>query len=365
MPIIVADERAPGQLLISTNTTIYEFNPWEMGTFDLTTFGFAPLRFIGSNFSNGVLPRNEPCIRGFDNAGFIMGTSSSLFNQFYLQINTTVDVPDRVKNAISNILLDIGQENNDIADWPNPFYYFNNKTNLNAHSKTLSLVDGGEDLQNIPLHPLIQPMRHIDVIFAIDSSADTPEPGARWPNGTAMVAFYQRSLNLQMENGTVFSIPDQNTFINLGLNTHPTFFGCDAGNFSGPTPLIVYLPNYPYVYNSNASTFALSINNSERNAIIENGYNVATMGNGTVDKQWPACVGCAILSRSLSRTGTNVPDICSECFSRYCWDGTVNYTAPIPYDPTLLITQSRGANFAKSIFFCVAVSTGASLLLTL
>jgi lysophospholipase len=168
-----------------------------------------------------------------------------------------------------------------------------------------------------------------------------------------------------MENGTVFSIPDQNTFINLGLNAHPTFFGCDAGNFSGPIPLIVYLPNYPYVYNSNASTFALSINNSERNAIIENGYNVATMGNGTDDKQWPACVGCAILSRSLSRTGTNVPDICSECFSRYCWDGTVNYTAPIPYDTTFLITQSRGANFAKSIFFCVAVSTGASLLLML
>lgn len=363
MPIIVADERAPGQLIISTNTTIYEFNPWEMGTFDPTTFGFAPLRFVGSNFSSGVLPSNESCIRGFDNAGFIMGTSSSLFNQFYLQINATSGVPDRVKSAISNILMDIGQDNNDIADWPNPFYYFNNNTNLNAQSKTLTLVDGGEDLQNIPLHPLIQPMRHIDVIFAVDGSADT---GTHWPNGTALVATYQRSLNIQMGNGTVFSsIPDQNTFINLGLNAHPTFFGCDAGNFSGPTPLIVYIPNYPYIYNSNVSTFALSFNNSERNAIIENGYNVATMGNGTVDQQWPACVGCAILSRSLSRTGANVPGICSGCFSRYCWNGTINYTAPILYEPTLLIKQNRGTNFVKSVFFCVAVSAGVSLLLIL
>jgi lysophospholipase len=364
MPIIVADERAPGQLLISANTTVYEFNPWEMGTFDPTTFGFAPLQFVGSNFSSGVLPRDEHCIRGFDNAGFIMGTSSSLFNQLFLNINATSGVPDRVKNAISNILMDIGQENNDIADWPNPFYLFNNKTNPNAQRKALTLVDGGEDLQNIPLHPLIQPMRHIDVIFAVDGSADTPEPGAHWPNGTALVATYQRSLNVLMENGTLFpSIPDQNTFVNLGLNAHPTFFGCNAGNISGPTPLIVYLPNYPYVYNSNVSTFTLSYNNSERNAIIENGYNVATMGNSTVGKQWPACVGCAILSRSLSRTGANVPDICAECFDRYCWNGTVNSTAPIPYEPTLLIKQNRGIKLTTSIFFSGAVSAGASLIL--
>src|SRR5438105_3433387 len=97
MPIIVADERAPGQLLIPANSTVYEFNPWEMGTFDSRTFGFAPLRYVGSRFIHGALPDHRSCVRGFDNAGFIMGTSSSLFNQAFLQINASSGGPDRVK----------------------------------------------------------------------------------------------------------------------------------------------------------------------------------------------------------------------------------------------------------------------------
>lgn len=28
LPILVADERAPGQLTVPSNTTVYEFNPW-------------------------------------------------------------------------------------------------------------------------------------------------------------------------------------------------------------------------------------------------------------------------------------------------------------------------------------------------
>ncbi|KAI9702414.1 MAG: Lysophospholipase 1 [Candelina mexicana] len=289
MPILIADSRAPGEKLISNNATVYEFNPFEFGTFDPTTFGFVPTRYLGSNFSNGVLPDGQRCVRGFDNAGYVMGTSSTLFNQFLLQINDTngpaKNVPSVVKNAIIKVLENIGQDNNDIADYtPNPFFGYHNSTSRNAQSKTLTLVDGGEDLQNIPLHPLIQPKRNVDVIFAVDSSADTD---FNWPNGTALVATYQRSLNKSeggIENGTAFpSIPDQNTFVNLGLNTHPTFFGCNSSNSTGPTPLIVYIPNTPLVYNSNVSTFTSAYNNSERNAIVMNGYDVATRGNGTQD----------------------------------------------------------------------------------
>ncbi|PVH77970.1 lysophospholipase [Cadophora sp. DSE1049] len=338
MPIIIADERAPGQLMIPSNATIFEFNPWEIGSYDLMTRGFAPLEFVGSNFSGGVLLDHEMCITGFDNMGFVIGTSSSLFNAAYLQINNT-DAPQRAKDAISNTLRQIGEENNDISDWPNPFYGFHNETNLNAQSKTLSLVDGGEDLQNIPFHPLIQHLRHVDVIFAVDGSADTSAPGANWPNGTAVVATYRRSLLGAGDLGFP-SIPDQNTFINLGLNARPTFFGCNASNLTGPSPLIVYLPNTPYTYSSNVSTFDLSYNDSERNSIIRNGYNVATMGNSTFDPQWPTCVGCAMLSRSFNRTKTAVPEVCTQCFNKYCWNGTVNSTAPVPYQPTTLIKLS-------------------------
>ena len=111
MPIVVADGRAPGELLIPANTTVYEFNPFEFGTFDPTTYGFVPLEFLGSNFSGGVLPDGQQCVRGFDNAGYVMGTSSSLFNQFLLGINDS-SIPGVFRSALTTILTDIGQANN-------------------------------------------------------------------------------------------------------------------------------------------------------------------------------------------------------------------------------------------------------------
>ncbi|KAF4211358.1 hypothetical protein CNMCM5878_002692 [Aspergillus fumigatiaffinis] len=332
MPLVIADGRAPGEILVPTNTTVFEFNPWEFGTWDESLSTFVSLEFLGSNFSEGTLATGETCVRGFDNAGFIMGTSSSLFNQAFLQINDT-DAPPAVRNSISAILGRIGSENNDIAVYkPNPFYRYASQSKYTT-SPSLTLVDGGEDLQNIPLDPLLQPQRHVDVILAIDSSADTT---TRWPNGTSMVATYERNVRSSDTNGGLPfpSVPDQNTFVNLGLNNHPTFFGCNSSNVTG-APLVVYIPNAPYIYPSNVSTFDLQYNTTERNAIIENGYDVATLGNGTVDSIWPSCLACAILSRSFERTDTNVPEICASCFREYCWNGTINATTPGDYYPAL------------------------------
>jgi lysophospholipase len=333
MPIVIADGRRPGQVLIAANTSIFEFNPWEFGTWDPTAYGFVPLQYLGTNFTNGTVPTNDQCVLGFDNAGFVMGTSSSLFNQILLQVNST-DIPDTLKNIVNKIFTDLGEDNNDIAEYsPNPFYNYNPDTNAGANYTSLTLVDGGENGENVPFHPLIQPHRNVDVIFAVDSSADTTYA---WPNATSLVATYERSQG-GLANGTVFpSIPDQNTIINLGLNTHPTFFGCNTSNMTNglSVPLIVYIPNSPYVTFSNETTFTLETNDTYRDAIIINGYNVATMGNGSVDAMWPTCVGCAILSRSFEKTGTTVPAACSTCFDRYCWDGTLNSTTPAPYEPT-------------------------------
>ncbi|KAJ4248375.1 Lysophospholipase 1 [Fusarium torreyae] len=287
MPIIVAVERTSGQVQIASNSTIVEFNPWEMGSYDPGLAAFAPLKYMGSDFDNGTIRRGQQCIAGLDNVGFVMGTSSSLFNQAFLQIQKAGDAPDFLIEAINNTLADVGEENRDIANWPNPFYKYNPKNNSNADSAILTLVDGGEDLQNIPLHPLLLSERQVDVIFAIDGSADTR---TRWPNGTTLVATYQRSkAGISTQNSEFPKIPDQNTFINLGLNKRPTLFGCDTDSTNSSGPLIVYLPNAPYEYQSNFSTFDLEYSDSERDEIIRNGYNVATMGNGTVDSDWLAC----------------------------------------------------------------------------
>ncbi|KAL5427462.1 hypothetical protein PMIN07_011130 [Paraphaeosphaeria minitans] len=337
MPIIVAIERTPNQLLILANSSIYEFTPWEIGTFDHPITAFAPLRYAGSNFVDGSIPQSEACVSGFDNMGFVMGTSSSLFNQAYLQINDT-DVPQRVKDFVSGKLEQTGDQNSDISAWVNPFYQYHGEVNMNANSTILSLVDGGEDLQNIPLHPLLQPARQVDVIFAIDSSADTAFPGPNWPNGTSLVATYERSLHQTDHRAPFPAVPDQNTFVNLGLNSRPTFFGCDADNLTKPSPLIVYIPNSPYTYDSNISTFQLETSDAQRNSIIQNGYNVATRGNGTLDSEWPACVGCAMLARSFWKTNTEVPPTCQACLARYCWNGTMDSKSAPPYEPTHAIT---------------------------
>ena len=370
LPLFVTDGRRPGEVIVSGNSTVYEVSPWELGTFDPTTYAFAPLRYIGTNFTRGSVPDNEMCVRGFDNAGFVMGTSSTLFNQFLLQINTTTSIPKLFQEALTNVLTDLGRADDDIADYPNPFIGYNTDTSYISGNPQLSLVDGGEDLQNIPLHPLIQPYRDVDVIFAVDSSADTTADNgaAGWPNGTSLVATYQRQF-LPIGNGTVFpSVPDQQTFVNLGLNNRPTFFGCDASNLTGPSPLIVYLANAPYSYPSNVSTFDPSYNDTERNSIINNGYDVVTMANGTVDSQWPTCVGCAILHRSFARTNTKIPDVCTTCFTKYCWDGARNST-PANYTPAFKVDQiyktsqagRLGSQSVGALVMAIAVGVAISL----
>ncbi|KAI9666980.1 MAG: Lysophospholipase 1 [Alyxoria varia] len=368
LPIIVADEREPGEILISSNTSVFEFSPWEMGTWDPTVYGFAPIQYVGSSFDGGELADDADCIAGFDNMGFIMGTSSTLFNQVVLQINQTVDLPSFISNIVNDLFTKFAKDTDeDIAEWtPNPFYRYHGRTNANARSKNLTLVDGGEDFQNIPLHPLIQPVRDVDVIFAVDSSADTSNS---WPNGTALVATYERSLNPSIQNGTRFpSIPTQQTFINLGLNSAPTFFGCNASNFtntrnSAPPPLIVYIPNSPYVFFSNLSTFDPKYEVAERNAVIHNGYDVATRANSSFDSQWPTCVGCAVLARSLERTNTEIPASCRSCFEKYCWDGTIDNSkkdyAPSPRLTTIRTSASTASTSmappAKSGVFIVTI----------
>ncbi|PHH68827.1 hypothetical protein CDD83_5954 [Cordyceps sp. RAO-2017] len=357
LPFLVADARAPGETILMTNATVFDFSPWELGTSDAAVNGYAPLRFVGSRFEGGRLPSSASCVAGFDNAGFVMGTSSSLFNQVVLRLrdgnsrDRPSDVPGFIVDALTSVLQSVGERDDDIADWtPNPFRGWNPDRNPGAGSERLTLVDGGEDNQNIPYHPQLLTERAVDVIFSVDSSADT---NYSWPNGSAPMNTYRRSLVRDLAPGSGFPVvPSTDSFLNLGLNTRPAFFGCDAGNRSSDAaaPLVVYLPNYPYLFASNISTFTLSLSNAERDAMVKNGWALATQLNGSRDADWPACVGCAMLARSFDRTRTTPPDKCRQCFDRYCWDGSINQTQPRPYVPRILGTpinvESNGAAHA-------------------
>ncbi|RDA89815.1 hypothetical protein CP533_0867 [Ophiocordyceps camponoti-saundersi (nom. inval.)] len=353
VPLIVADGASPGQTPLPVNTTVFEFSPWEMGSYDDSLNGFAPLRYLGSRFETGLVPPNERCVVGFDNTGFVMGTSSFLFNQivdrlkdpkgtglpavlvksfaFQLLKPTIIRVLDAVSSKISL----------EGAFWaPNPFKGWNRYFNPTARSDNLVIVDGGEDDQNVPLQPHLLIDRKVDVVFAVDSSANTH---LNWPDGGSLIATYRRSIELASRKMSFPPVPGKNSFINLGLNSRPTFFGCDAHKLRAPTPLIVYLPNYPYLTFSNISTFSLAFLPEQRDELIANGAAVATQLNAARDPEWPVCVGCAILARSFDRTRTSVPDSCKRCFSRYCWKGQVDEAQPLEYEPSIY-SQTIGSS---------------------
>lgn len=328
-PIVVADGRTPGDTLISGNSTVFEANPFELGSWDPSLYSFTQTRYLGTKSKDGK-PLNGTCVAGFDNAGFIMGTSSSLFNQFVLRINTT-SISSTLKSIITHLLDAVAEDDNDIAVYaPNPFRSYDEAAYQSiVQNDTLFLVDGGEDGQNIPLHPLIQPERGLDVIFAYDNSADTDQ---LWPNGTSMIASFERQ-HLAQGNGTIFPyVPDAASFRNLNLTARPAFFGCDARNLTNllpdgaddddvyKSPLIVYTANRPFTYFSNTSTFKLSYEENEKLGMIKNGFEVASRLNHTLDEDWKTCVACAIIRREQERQGIEQSDQCKQCFETYCWD---------------------------------------------
>lgn len=334
-PLIVSDGRAPHTRIISTNSTVFEITPFDLGSWDPSLGSFMDIKWLGTNVTDGK-PNNGTCVVGFDNSGFMMGTSSSLFNQFILRLNST-DISGVLKKLATDILNGLDADYNDIAIYaPNPFKRNAGWRSTIQQAPFLALVDGGEDGQNVPLYPLVQPERKVDVIMAFDNSADTD---SSWPNGASIAHTYNRQFGNQSRHYFFPSVPDKNTVINNKLYERPVFYGCYASNFTqlrsqvgSPAnytpPLIIYNSNGFYTYRSNTSTFQMKYDHKEMRSIVENTYAVATYGNGTVDPEYGACVGCAIIQRELERRGLPQTDQCKKCFDRYCWDGQINSTQP-------------------------------------
>lgn len=364
-----------------TTDPIYETTPWEWGTYDNDIYGFAPLEYLGTRFVDGAVPENETCVRGFDNAGFITGSSSDIWNEKGQDIVTylrkylsslTADSEEAaglefiIKEFLGATSSTNSTVNGPAAYDPNPFYQYNTATSPFAKDTRLTVEDGGEGGQNVPLYPLIQRKRNVDVIFAVDSlGSDSVDYD--WPTGSSLVATYNRTLT-NLANDTSFPpVPDVDTFLNLGLNAGPSFFGCNASNLSTPAPLVVYLPNHPISYSSNYTLTQGNFTDAQRDAVITNGYNVATQANGTLDADWSSCVGCAVLSRSFDRTGTVVPDACKKCFQRYCWNGTVDDKTPAPYTPTpsLSASSTSSSSLPTASSSQTAYSIGTSLSVTM
>jgi len=333
LPIVLSIGRDNDAIMINQNATYFEFTPFEFGSWQPDLQAFFPVGYLGSDMTKGEPTKNNECVSGFDNLGFTIGTSSTLFNGAY-----TMLLEDNVTSILGglakSILEDIGKSDNDVASVPNPFKQYAAKKNQYLNADYIDLVDGGEANQNIPFEPLIQPARGLDMVIGIDGGTDV----AGWPNGSSVVETWKRMKNPEFGYMAFPNVPDTNTFVNLGLNTHPTFFGCNASDYVNAKsaldklpPVLVYVPNYPYSYQSNTSTFKLAYSSHEVQSILDNGLEVATMGGQIPD--WGTCLACASVLRPLQRAKMQVPKKCQSCFSRFCWNGETQTKAPRPFTP--------------------------------
>jgi lysophospholipase len=264
----------------------------------------------------------------FDFSSFIVGTSSTLFNQAFLQLSDS-NSSSVITDAIQGVLGAIGSAENDVAVYPNPFYNWHAETSPIAGFRNLTLVDGGEANENVPFEPFLFSYRNVDAIFAFDNSADTTYS---WPNGSSLHTTYQKAIDqAQAYNISLRMppVPSTQGFVNGGYNTRPTFFGCNDSSL----PTVIYVPNYPWSAWSNTSTYMLEYSTDQAVAIIENGRRTLD-ANGT-DSSLPRCVTCAMMDNAVMENGGSRSAECEACFSRYCWDGTDNTTQSFDYAPVI------------------------------
>lgn len=298
-----------GECLPGPNATQYEFTPYEFGSWDSDVSAFTQTYYLGSSLENGE-PTGE-CTENYDNLGLILGTSSTLFNELCLAVPTPVNSTTDLDNTLAQILDYVHEVvfSDEYATYPNPFYDYTSSTSIpnpanNVSAQVaLSLVDGGEALQNNPIWPFLQPARQVNVMLVNDNSADTSN---NFPNGSEILTTYVQSLSHNLTQMPY--IPPVETFISEGLNQRATFFGCnDTSKIT-----IVYLPNYNFTFASNTATAQLVYSETETGEMIDNGVQVMTQGD---DAQWGLCLACAI----MMKTGETLPAGCADCFDEYCY----------------------------------------------
>lgn len=297
-----------GECKPTADEAIYEFNPYEFGSWSDDVSAFVQSEYLGSTIDGGVATK---CARGFDNIDYVLGTSSQLLNTYICE---GVDVagqyfPSQVVKAVEQFSTSPEYGYSLI---PNPFRNFASASATRASSVAgqdlLRVVDGGESTNehNVPILPLLEPSRNISVLLVNDNSND--DDG--WPLGTSLVAAYNMSQASARLAGRFPAVPASGAF----SSRKAQFFGCD----DAAAVTVVYLPNAEWTYASNTATTKLQYTTAETAAMIANGNEVASQGG---DAGWASCLACGIMLKEVGGAA-NLPEGCAACLSEYCWSGS-------------------------------------------
>ncbi|KAI0659449.1 lysophospholipase [Cubamyces menziesii] len=327
-PIIIAnsitDRPNPSGVLNESDVVIplanpiYEFNVFEMGSFDPSLGAFTPTKYLGS-------PNSSMCASGFDQIAFVEAVSSNLFNTFNTSVTLNASPIGIIIEGINEVMPQSGIRL-DSAQIPNPFVGLAANTFPDTDSALLTLVDGGEDGETTPFQPLLVKARGIDTIIAIDA-VNTED---NFADGSSLIATQDRVKAL----GSAYAFPPvpstQAEFLAQNLTKRPTFFGCNSSAASGE-PLVIYIANggppLGQAPVTNTPTMQLSYTADEAQAVLNQVYDIATQGipvagaDGGLEKdpQWSACLACAVVDRTRRTLGMSRATICLSCFERYCW----------------------------------------------
>ena len=240
--------------------------------------------------------------------------------------------------SVFNTSFNLNLSDTSYAVIPNPFAGLTSSSSSVRTSSELTIIDATEEGQAIPFWGQIQPARGSDFIIAWDDNEDGNP--YQWNNGTNIYDTYVAA----NASGLAFPIvPSAATFINRNYTHSPVFFGCDVNlttTNSADSPIVLYLANSPYSAYENFTFIQNTFVPEQISEIFVNSFNILTQGNGTLDAEWPVCLGCAAIDRSLPKVGMQRSQQCEQCFSRYCWDGVSDDSPTGIIDPTLILDPS-------------------------
>lgn len=328
-PIITSlnTDLTQGSCVPGANASVWELAPFESGSWAEDIAAFIPSKYLGSSLSNGA-PSESKCVNGFDNLGFVLGTSSNVFNDAAFSVSSlgptlntlcteSVGVPDssglgKAITALETVFPTLTTGLASAVDefyalYPNPFYKLSTASEV-ASQKTLHMVDGGESGQTSPIFPHLLPSRNVSLVIVNDNNGDTGTSLPSYPNGTAIYKSYLAARAAGLTRMPV--VPSPASYLTNYTSGNPIFFGCK--NPSVVT--LVWLPNAPVSYASGIATFELQYPAAESAAMIQNGQDVMSRSNSAA---WAQCLGCAILDAG----GLVVPASCGACFAQYCYVG--------------------------------------------
>lgn len=316
-PIIIINANgvnaAAGECNSDLSSTVWEFTPFEFGSWDDDVAAWIPVEYLGTSVNS------TECTVEFDNMGFVISASSNLLaHAMCVEDDSEAEEDDSFMSGVSGVIETIVEstlhgisEATQFNRVPNPFQGYTSgdgSTTMRQEvydSDELYMVDGGL-AHNDPVASLLEPARNVSVILLSDASADSED---NFPTGEGLIDAWELVQNNTRINYRMPAIPDQETFLVQGLNRRAVFFGCNEPE----AVTIVYLPNTNYTYGSNMPTSKYKYDPEETRGMIANGNAVATQ-NG--DAGWGLCLACGIMKKEA---GATLPEGCDACFSQYCY----------------------------------------------